>query len=185
MTNFGLTKIIFMKLFSALISVFIITTINAQQLNSDFRTIIVNKKVKEFPDKFDLSSPLNSFITLKYILLNGKDGLQRKIVPEKKTSFVADSTAPDQEVAEDVRQQHLNTIIQDIIFYKDSVAFITSKLFQDNGDAFYSVRNFQPEHGKWVVNGEDLFQDVESVNKYILQFAGKFYRDFQLSKITE
>jgi hypothetical protein len=174
-----------MKLFSALTLLLIIGNANGQQFGSDFGTIVVNKKVKEFPDKFNLSSPLNSFVTLKYILINGKDGLQCKMVPAKKTSFVADSTAPDQEVPEDVRQQHLNTIIQDIIFYKDSVAFITSKLFQDNGDAFYSVRNFRPEHGKWVVNGEDLFHDVESANKYILQFAGKFYRDFQLSKITE
>jgi len=174
-----------MKLFSAFISLFIIANANGQQFSSNFKTVSVNKKVKEFPDRFDLSSPLNSFLTLKYILMNGKDGLQCKVVTANHISLVADSSAPDQQVPDDVRKIHLNTIIQNIIFYKDSVSFITSKLFQDNGEAFYSVQNFRSEHGKWVVNGEDQFPDTASANKYILQFAGKYYRDFQLSKITE
>ena len=171
-----------MKLFSALISLFIIANAYGQEINSDFRTIAVNKKVKEFPDKFDLSSPLNSFVTLKYILMNGKDGLQWKICSADKRSSLPDSTSPDSEVPEDVRQFHLNTIIQDIILYKDSVAFIISQLFQDDGEPFYSVRNFHPEQGKWVVNGEDLFHDIKSANKYIRNRAGYFYKDFQLSQ---
>ena len=144
--------------------------------------IAINKKVKEFPDKFDLSSPLNSFVTLKYILMNGKDGLQWKICSADKKSSLPDSTIPDSKMPEDVRQFHLNTIIQEIILYKDSVAFIISQLFQDNGESFYSVRNFHPEQGKWVVNGEDVFSDIESANKYIRNRADHFYKDFQLGQ---
>lgn len=103
-----------MKLFSALILLFTITNANGQQFTSDFRTIAINRKVKEFPDKFDLSSPLNSFVTLKYILLNGKDGLQWKICPADKKSLLPDSTTPDSKVPEDIRQFHLNTIINEI-----------------------------------------------------------------------
>lgn len=171
-----------MKLFSALIFLFIIANANGQQFTSDFRTIAVNKKVKEFPDKFDLTSPLNSFVTLKYILMNGKDGLQWKICSPDKKSLLPDSTAPDSEVPENVRLVHLNTIIQEIILYKDSVAFIISQLSQDNGKSFYSVRNFHPEKGKWVVNGEDLFPDIESANEYIRNRAEYFYKDYQLGQ---
>ena len=168
-----------MKLFSAFISLFIIANANGQQFNSNFKTVSINKKVKEFPDRFDLSSPLNSFVTLKYILVNGKDGLQWKICSADKKSLLPDSTAPDSEVPEKLRELHLNTIIGEIILYKDSVAFVISHLFQDNGESFYSVRNFHPERGKWVANGEDLFTDIESANKYIRNSAGFFFRNFQ------
>jgi hypothetical protein len=168
-----------MKPFFALMSLFVIANANGQQFNSDFQTIAVNKKVKEFPDKFDLSSPLNSFITLRYVLMNGKDGLLRNICSAGKRSLLPDSTAPDSDVPEDVRQLYLNTTIQEIIMYKDSVAFVISQMFPEKGAAFYSVRNFHPEQGKWVNNGEDLFQDMESVNQYVRNRAEFFYKEFR------
>ena len=171
-----------MKLFSALISFFIIANANGQQFDSDFRIITVNKKIKEFPDKFDLSSPLKSFVTLKYILINGKDGLQWRICSADKKSLLPDSTAPDSEVPESLRLVHFNTVIQEIILYKDSVAFIISQVPQGNGESFYSVRNFHPEKGKWVVNGEDLFPDIESTNEYIRNRAVYFYKDYELGQ---
>ena len=171
-----------MKLISALIFLFIISNANGQQFNSDFRKIAVNRKVKDFPDKFDLTSPLNSFVTLKYILMNGKDGLQWKICSAAKKSLLPDSTTPDSKVPENVRLIHLNTILQEIILYKDSVAFIISQLSQDNGESFYSVRNFHPEKGGWVVNGEDLFPDIETANEYIRRRAGYYFKDYQSSR---
>ena len=40
---------------------------------TDFKTIQVNKKVKDFPDELDLSSPLKSALSINYLMINGKD----------------------------------------------------------------------------------------------------------------
>ena len=173
-----------MKLFFPVLPLLITAIADGQPFNANFKILPIKKKVKDFPDKFDLSSALNSFITLKYILINGKDGLQRKICSANKKSSLPDSTAFDSEVPADIKQQHLNTVIQEIVLYKDSVAFVISQLTEDNGDVYYSVRNFHPENANWVVNGEDLFRDIESANKYIHDRAEYFYRDFLLNQKT-
>lgn len=168
-----------MKLLLLLLSWFIIVNANGQPSDSLFKTISVNKRVKEFPDTFDLSSPLKSFVTLKYILLNGKEGLQWKVCPADKRSMLPDSTAADADVPQSVRELHLNTMILEIVFYKDSIALIMSQLTGDNGESFYSVRNFHTEEGKWVVNGEDLFQGIEGARDYISKRANYFYQQVQ------
>lgn len=38
---------------------------------------IINKPVKDFPDIYDLSTPLNAGITMYYFMINGKDNLWR------------------------------------------------------------------------------------------------------------
>lgn len=64
-------------------------------MSSDFKTVTVNKKVKDFSDKFDLSSPLNSYITYSYIEINGKDGLLSRICTTPNKQYWPDSTAVD------------------------------------------------------------------------------------------
>jgi len=43
----------------------------AQNAENDFVINAINKQVNEYPNKFDLNSPLNSFITFKYLQSDG------------------------------------------------------------------------------------------------------------------
>jgi hypothetical protein len=178
-----------MKPLFALISLFVIVSANGQQFNSDFKTIAVNKKVKEFPDRFDQSSPLNSFMTFRYTMMDGKDGMLWKTSCAVKKSLLPDSTAPDSNVPEDLKQSYLNEIVREIILYKDSTAFVITQLVQGNGEPYYSVRNFHTERGRWVNNGENLFENVEGAHENIRARAEFFYNQFrscrqQLSEVT-
>jgi len=171
-----------MKIFIALISLLSMVNAGAQEFDSSFKIIVVNKKVREFPDRFDLSSPLNSFVTVKYLLINGKEGMFGKVSAVSKKSLLPDSTAADSQVPDNMKEFQLNTVIENIIVYSDSIAFVVSKLSQEDGEQFYSVRQFHPEFGKWVNNGEDLFHDVEGANKFIQHNARYIYRDFQAKR---
>lgn len=87
---------------------------------TDFKTINVNKKVKEFPDEADLSSPLKSAITINYLSVHGKKSMWRQISSEIIKPFFQDTTAGESNVTEMEKNKYLNTIIREIITYRDS-----------------------------------------------------------------
>jgi len=164
---------------SFLIAVLLSLKINAQDESLNFKMITINKQVKDFPDQFDLSSPLNSFVTLKYIYANGKNRLLRSVNSIKNKSIFPDSTVQDSQPADDARNRHLNIKIKEVITYRDSVAFVLSEDEDDEGK-YYSIRSFSIETGKWVTGGEDGRRDIDEARQFILDRAWLFFENFKL-----
>ena len=149
--------------------VLFIVTMNSygQELSSDFKIIPVNKKIKEFPDKFDLSSPLNSCISINYLFINGKDYLLRTASTVRKKAYLPDINAPDSKVLENDRNYYLNSTIKEVIFYKDSVAGVTTQY----KDSLYTIRTFTFENSKWVNCGEDVRNSILESRKQFAKYA--------------
>jgi hypothetical protein len=139
----------------------------AQTLSSDFKTIQINKKIKEFPDSFDLSSPLKALITFSYVNFNGKDRLLREVSTLRYRSEFPDSSAPDSQVSELRKSRILETIIKEIIYYKDSVACAISEV----RDSLYSIRTFNLENSLWVQCGEDERKSIYESRKQFEKYA--------------
>lgn len=128
-----------------------------QELSTGFKTVLVNKKIKDFPDTIDLSSPLKSCISINYIMINGKDRLLREVSTVRNRSIFPDSTAPDSKVKEDNKSKILETTIKEILIYKDSISCAISEI----RDSLYSIRSFYLENDKWVNGGEDGRNNME------------------------
>lgn len=150
-----------------------------QDLSIDFKTIPVGKNVKEFPDNFDLNSPLNSFVTFKYASANGKNGLLQSVNSIKTKRYFPDSTATNSLVPADERNRYLNIKINEVIIYKDSVAFVISQDEDIEKQSYYSIRSFYLEGGKWVTSGESTAKSIEQAHQFISDRAILFYEDFQ------
>lgn len=154
-----------------------------QNLSSDFIITPVNKMVKEFPDTFDLSSPLKSLITLSYIYINGKDRLLREVSTIKNRYYFPDSTAPDLHVTDRIKSRFLETTVKEIIYYKDSIACTISK----TQDSLYSIRPFYLENGKWVQGGEDERNSIDESRQHFEKFADSYLqllrRNIAISKV--
>lgn len=160
-----------MKTIQLLILLFIISVNSyGQELSSDFKKITVNKKIKEFPDQFDLSSPLKSCITINYIFINGKERLLRKASTIMNKEFCPDSTVSDSKVSEDKKNQYMNTTIKEIIIYKDSIACVISEI----RESYFSLRDFTLENGKWVNLCEDARNSLLESRKYFAKNANQF-----------
>jgi hypothetical protein len=142
-----------------------------QDFSSDFKTIVINKKVHDFPDKFDLSSPLSAFITFRYTLLNGRNNLLRQICSVSKQSEIPDSIS---EVPNDEKSIYLNARINEIHIYKDSIAFVISKY--EGGD--YSIRIFYLELGKWLNVAEERRSHIEAARQFIKNRIEVIYDEY-------
>jgi len=170
-----------------LIIVFILSIlpfrIYSQKNVIDFKTIKINKKVSDFPDSFNLSSPLKSFITYKYILYNGKDRLIRSVSTVINGAFCPDSTAPDSNVDENRKKEILETNIVEILYYKDSIAYVISEVRESR----FSVRPFYLINQKWLQRGEDMRNSLQESEQQFKDFAKNDLLELQrinmLSKI--
>jgi hypothetical protein len=128
-----------------------------QELSPDFIIIPVDKRINEFPDQFDLSSPLKSCISFNYLLANGKEGLLRGASTVRIRSYLPETGASDSKVSEKTRNFFLNILVNEIVVYKDTVACAISVFDK----SFYSIRIFTFENEKWVNTGEDVGNSVE------------------------
>lgn len=163
-----------------ILALLLITAITkGQDFGADFKTISVNKKLSEFSDSFDLSSPLKSFITYNYVLINGKDHLLWTTNTTRNWSFLPDSTAPNSEVSDNFKDRLLNANIHEVIFYKDSVAFVISHVFSEFGESYYPIRSFYLEGDRWVNSGESARNHLMDAHQFIRDRAEMFFQDFQ------
>lgn len=123
---------------------------SAQNIPSEFVVTKVNKKVKEFPDTLDLSTPIKSCVTLSYVNINGKESLLSKVSTIKYKYSFSDSDNP--KVEESFKAYLLNTSIIESSIYKDSIACVISQ----QPDSSFSIRSFYLEQGNWVNAGENV-----------------------------
>jgi len=139
------------RLFTILVLWLVIITLQSQ-------TIVVNKPLKDFPDVYDLSTPLNAGVTISYFIVNGIDypwdGAIVESYPERKRGKAMNRRVVD----EVVKERLLNDTIKEVIIYKDSIAFMIKK----SKPNYYVTWWFVYEDGKWLYSGEDGDDNIES-----------------------
>ncbi len=137
-----------------------------------YTRIDVNKTIGDFDEINDQSSPLNAFVSMKYIFANGKNSQYRDIA----CRFIKDrlsDTESDIEVDETHRNMFLNTSVDRVLIYQDSVAGVINKVSPD----FYGLWFFSNENGKWMSAGEDIGGDT--VLEAEITFREKAERNLQ------
>jgi len=120
--------------------------------SQDYHTQIINKKVNDFAYTNDFSTPLNAFVSLQYLIADG-----RWYDVFKKSTYrfhIGNSNEPsDQETTEENKTAELNSTIQEIITYCDSIA----EVIYIERDSIYYTRSLLCEQGVWVNSGQGFF----------------------------
>jgi len=168
--------------------IFFGVTLNAQQKDNDFKTIEINKTVREFPDKYDLSSPLNSYVYFKYLLSQGKQGLYRSANSYKIQSYFLNENSPDTFIKEEKKEDILNIKINKIIIYKDSVAGVLTDPSDKSGIPLpmQVIAILRLEDGEWLNAGEDLGDDMGNAQlKFINNAPMQLETIHQIGKLKE
>jgi hypothetical protein len=121
-------------------------------LHGQFNIIEINKQVKEFPDIYDLSTPLNAGVTCIYFMINGTDNLWDDASVKRYPERVKKDTIPNRIVEETVKERLLNDTVKELILYKDSVARL---IIKRSNSTNYRIRDFIFENGRWLNYGEN------------------------------
>jgi hypothetical protein len=141
-----------------------------QGLSSDFETISVGKRIGEFPDVFDLSSPLSACISFNYLRLKGLESKLGQASSMRIRGYFAGPNQADSVVSDNKRAAILNTLVNEVIVFKDSVAGVISRPSED----YYSIRYMSCEAGQWLNAGEDMGMTLEDSRQVFAKKAGLF-----------
>ena len=137
-------------------------------LCAQFNTIEVNKPLKDFPDVYDLSTPLKAAVTILYSADVKGDGT---IWYDASVYFNPlrhqKGAVPNRVVDEASRERVLNSTIEEVIVYKDSIACVIRQIMSGN----YSIRKFGFEEGKWLNMYEDVYKDLKSAREWFYTYA--------------
>lgn len=147
------------------------------QLHSrDYKTTVINKKVKEFPLKINLSTPFDSYLSREYVMVSGQQRLWYEISTYEFLKYF-DPQAPDKKVSEETQETILNAEIKEMVVYKDSVAAV---LTYNPAHSIYYINSSRLEEGKWVNTGQDMGKTIEKCREKLLKMMPNLYKTLSL-----
>ncbi|PKQ61968.1 hypothetical protein BZG02_13590 [Labilibaculum filiforme] len=114
----------------------------------DYKSVVVNKSLKEYPEINIQDSPLDAFISFKYLSVNGQNSKYKKISCFSMQSRLNEDT-PNTIVDNKTRDKHLNTVVSKVFIYNDLVAGVVNRMHD-----YYGLWFFYQENGKWLNAGE-------------------------------
>ena len=165
------------KLFAFFTLFCVVTTLHSQ-------SIIVNKPLKDFPDVYDLSTPLNAGISMCYFRINGTDNLWRDASIFMHRTDKQNDEISNIKVSKKIKTKHLNDTIKEVLIYKDSVACMITR----TNNSKYYVRNLYFEDGKWLNRSEDIRNSIatsrELFYKYAPESLSELRRSNEVRKIS-
>lgn len=157
--------------FTFTILLIVISTItNAQYDEKNTRSSEISKKVNEYPNRYDLSSPLNSFITFKYLQSEGKQSLYQAVNSYRIRGFFPKPGSPNIEVNKKNIENLLNTKIKEVIVYKDSIAAVITEY----SEPMCIITYLSYEDGNWLNAGEDLGNDLNDAREIFKRKCNNF-----------
>ena len=156
---------------SITILVIFLSAISYSQDNAgNTNSIEINKKVNEYPNRFDLSSPLNSFITFKYLQSEGKQGSYQAVNSYRIKGFFPKPNLQNIEVSKKKIEDLLNTKIKEVIVYKDSIAAVITEY----SAPMCIVTYLSYEDGNWLNAGEDMGNDLNDLREIFKRKCNTF-----------
>lgn len=142
--------------------IFSLTAIS--QNSNDFKTVILDKRVKDFPEKYSKATPIDAFISMSNIIANGKMGMMRAYSTSRSYKSLPKESTPDREVSADFKNGILNWKVKECIIYKDSTAAVISQL--NDANPLHLILYLSKENGEWLSVGEDNGMEfVDAQNK--------------------
>ena len=145
---------------------------------TDYISDDIDKPIKYFNEMFNQSSPLNAFISLKYIFANGQQSKQKPVSSYYLQDRLSDSI-PNVKPKENQRENILNTKINKVLIYNDSVAGVISEVYEN----FYGLWIFYNENNKWLSAGEDIGGETKYEAEITFREKAKMHME-KVQKLT-
>ena len=134
---------------------------------------VIDQDLNSYSARFDLSTPLGSFITFKQLQADGRRGRYGAVNSYRIRGAFPPAGAPDAVITEARRSTILDQHITEVLVYKDSVAAVLSPF---SVAPMYVIYYYSLEDGEWLGAGEDLGADLEDARRVFLDKAPGFSR---------
>ncbi|MBN2592315.1 MAG: hypothetical protein JXA81_02325 [Sedimentisphaerales bacterium] len=132
----------------------------------------VNKKVSDFPEKEDLSTPEAAYATImRDYMAKGASGVEWSKISTMKLKSTERRT-----VSPEMVQNYLNARIVEVRIFKERTARVFAEM-QANGTTGYDQRSLFFHNGRWLNSGHDgLAPTLEAARKTFTRKCERIYK---------
>ncbi|MHC4179781.1 MAG: hypothetical protein ACYSWU_19910, partial [Planctomycetota bacterium] len=141
----------------------------------------VNKKVSDFPDKEDLSTPEASYAAANRIAASGDRGSWRRISVARLASKLPPADAKKREVSAEAAKEWLEAEILEVRIFRGTFASVfagtttTTKRIID-------IRNLELHNGRWLNRGNDVVGTLDEARVRFSAACAYYAEDFRPSR---
>ena len=119
----------------------------------------VNKRVKDFPEKEDLSKPESAYAAIQRVWASGEEGGWRRVSCKASQDNLPPANAPRKTVDPRMVEMLLNAKILEVQVWRSSYAQVCAERVRD-GRTEIDTRVLQLEGGKWLSRRNDMSTDL-------------------------
>ncbi len=131
----------------------------AEQENSLLRVYEVNKRVCDFPDKEDFSTPETAYAVINRVMASGEQGKWRQISVKSLADRLSPTNAKVKEVKPEYAKVLLNARILEVRIFREQRAVVLAELMLDPDNPKIDKRYLELENGRWLNKGQDPSAD--------------------------
>ena len=129
----------------------------------------VNRKVADFPDKEDMSTPEGAYATLNRLTASGERAFWRRLSIARIAQHLEEPSGKSELSAQEAAK-YLNAEILEVHVWEETNAVAIARMPND-----FDLRWLCRVNGKWLNDGNDGAPDLERARKRVLH--GRAYRD--------
>jgi len=135
----------------------------------------VNKKVSDFLDKEDFSTPESAYVVINRSAMATGDESAWKRISCKETRDRMSSDAKKRDVKPEDAQVYLNAKILEVRIFQGKFARVHAELIYPDGKKYIDGRSVVLEDGKWLNRGQDLFDNMEQAREKFARICSILY----------
>lgn len=127
--------------------------------SSPFRVYQVDRKVSDFPEKEDFSTPEAAYAVINRVLASGEKGKWRQISVKSLANRLSPADAKVKEVKPEHAKVWLNARILEVRIFREQRAVVLAELMWDPNNPKIDKRSLELEDGRWLNKGQDYSAD--------------------------
>jgi hypothetical protein len=131
----------------------------SEQVNDLLRVYEVNRKVCDFPDMDDFSTPEAAYVAINRIRAGGDQSSQRRVSIKEIADQLPPTDAEKEQVAPEIAKMWLDANIIEVRIFSGIHAAVIAKI--NRQETPFDMQSLNLENGKWLNCGNDKFTTIE------------------------
>jgi len=134
----------------------------------------VGRRVCDFPEEEDFSTPEASYAVINRVLARGEQGAWRRISVKWKADRLSPPDAPTEEVPSEVARVWLEAEIVEVRIFQGRYAGVIAKLHQPTRGERIDLRHLEMEDGRWLNVGHGFWGSLEEARSWFARSCGEY-----------
>ncbi len=135
----------------------------------------VNKRVSDFPDKEDFSSPETAYAVINRVIASGEKGAWQRISTKASIKRgLPPANAEKKEIKPEAAKMWLNARIVEVRIFRGIHAVVFAEVMPESKPLFFDKRIVNLENGRWLNQGQNTFGTIEEARANFARYCSEY-----------